>query len=71
MARGFLSQLPGPVGLRTQERVQKRRLQPAINPEAAAAAKKAKNRRRADGKKRKLEAGGLNPLRNGIQATCA
>ncbi|CAJ1353350.1 unnamed protein product [Effrenium voratum] len=50
-----LNQVRKAVENKRQERVQKRRLQPAINPEAAAAAKKAKNRRRADGKKRKLE----------------
>eukprot|EP00435_Cladocopium_sp_Y103_P038590 s1356_g10.t1 len=40
---------------RRQERVQKRRLQPVTNPEAAAATRRAKNRRRAEGKKRKME----------------
>lgn len=34
---------------RRQERVQKRRLQPVTNPEAAAATRRAKNRRRAEG----------------------
>lgn len=34
---------------RRQERVQKRRLQPVTNPEAAAISKRAKNRRRAEG----------------------
>jgi len=34
---------------RRQERIQKRRLQPVTNPEAAAISKRAKNRRRAEG----------------------
>ena len=55
----FLLKAPGSVrhdtNLVRQDRVQKRRLQPVTNPEAAAASRRAKNRRRAEGKKRKLE----------------
>eukprot|EP00913_Durusdinium_trenchii_P006580 g6183.t1 len=50
-----LNQVRKVVEKRRQERVQKRRLQPVTNPEAAAASRRAKNRRRAEGKKRKLE----------------
>lgn len=44
-----LNRIRKAVEQRRQERVQKRRLQPVTNPEAAAATRRAKNRRRAEG----------------------
>lgn len=50
-----LSSVRKAVEARRSERVQKRRLQPVTDPEAAAAARRGKNRRRVQGKKRKLD----------------